>query len=290
MAKILEFPMMELKYAWKEASQRLRQNGIAQPLLDSRLLLQHVLGFTYEDILKNATRKLTQKEIEEYAKLLARRMHREPVSVILGIKPFWKHQFLTTKDTLDPRPDSEALIDAVLRRYPDRTAQLRVLDLGTGTGALLLSVLDEYANATGLGVDISEKALDVARRNALNLGLDSRAVFKESDWLSGVEGKFDIVLANLPYIPTGDIETLEPEVRDYDPHLALDGGTDGLDAYRLVAAALKPHVHENSLILFEIGAGQEDQVSAILADRSFEVIAKEPDLTGKIRCLVVRVA
>ncbi len=283
---VIEFPMLELKAAWREGSQRLKKAGIAMPLLDSRLLLQHALEITYEELLADATRKLTQAEVETYAKLIVRRLQREPVSHIIGEKGFWKHVFYTNEHTLDPRPDSETLIDVVLKQRPLPDEAFRILDLGTGTGCLILSLLGEYKQAQGVAVDQSPEALRLAEQNARRLALQDRVQFNHGNWCEGLEGnRFDIVVSNPPYIPTATIDLLEPEVRHFDPHSALDGGGDGLEAYLDIAAGLKRVTHENALIVVEIGQGQEREVQQILEAAGLKVFLQQKDLSGVIRCL-----
>lgn len=262
--------------------------------------------------------------------LLTRRAAHEPLAYIIGEKEFWSLNFKVTADTLIPRPDSETLIEAVLEyisrsennkrspqsaRHPSgmhalAMADFRVLDLGTGTGCLLLSLLSELPNATGVGVDISERALAVAQENADNLGLSARCSFICSDWLHDVNGEFDIILANPPYIASNEIDGLMPDVAHYEPELALDGGEDGLVCYRHLAAKL-PHVMAKktplsnmggifptgisppekalpgkSLVVFEIGATQLNSVSALLIEAGFTIITTRHDLAGLPRAIV----
>jgi release factor glutamine methyltransferase len=197
--------------------------------LEARLLVAHVLGFTPEDMVARAHQPLVQTQTAQIASLIARRLEREPLAQILGRKPFWRDEFLVSPAVLTPRPDSETILEYLGAERPDRAAPLRILDLGTGSGCLLLSALREYPQATGLGVDKSDKALEVARKNANQLGLSPRAHWQLGDWAQGLSGPFDVVLTNPPYIPTNEIAQLEPEVRCFEPRSALDGGADGLD-------------------------------------------------------------
>ena len=187
-----------LKHAWKEGSQRLRRVGVKTPLLDSRLLLQAAMNITYEELLVSAKRPLTDNEKEVYEDMLLRRLKREPVAQILGYKDFWKIRLNTTKDTLDPRPDSETIIDAVLKNFTDQDRKHKILDLGVGTGALLLSLLGEYPNSEGVGVDVSPEAIKIAQENAENNNVSDRVKFIKSNWLENVEGSFDIIVCNPP--------------------------------------------------------------------------------------------
>lgn len=217
---------------------------------------------------------------------IARRSKAEPASKILGKRGFWKGEFKTSVDVLDPRPDSETLIETVLKYVPDKSAPLRILDIGTGSGCLLFSVLDEYKNATGVGVDKSEKALSVAAQNKKNRMTELRQTdFMQADWTDGL-GQFDVIISNPPYIKSADIEGLDVAVKKYDPLLALDGGTDGLDAYRALADGLGQLCRPGTKIFFEIGQGQETDVREIMAQHGFEFLSEHKDLGGIIRVVV----
>ena len=240
--------------------------GVEMPALEARLLLQKTHN------------KAT------LTRYVARRLNGEPVSKILHRKGFYKRDFYTSQDVLDPRPDSETLVEAVLANHPDRTQALTILDLGTGSGCLLLSLLDEYPHAKGVGIDSSDRALKVARKNA---GKGSRARFLHQDWrrLSRKLGTFDIIVSNPPYIPTADIAHLDKEVKNYDPLCALDGGKDGLDAYKDLAAILPTLCHTQTDIYFEIGKGQQAQVKKIMARNGFHCVRAYQDLGHIIRVL-----
>ena len=207
---------------------------------------------------------------------------------ILGRREFWSLAFKVTADTLDPRPDSETLVQAVLDQVPDRSAALRLADFGTGTGCLLLALLHELPNATGVGVDVSAAALAVAAENADALGLAQRASFHRGNWDDGIDPGFDIVLSNPPYIPSGDIAGLQPEVASFEPRLALDGGSDGLDAYRRLGPAAMRLLVPGGLAAFEIGLGQGDSVRRIMAAAGLRHIATARDLGAVERCVLFR--
>ena len=217
--------------------------------------------------------------------LIARRAGREPVSRILGRREFWSLDFAVTADTLDPRPDSEAVVAAALRWCEGRTAAPLVLDLGTGTGCLLLALLSEVPQATGVGTDIAAGAVAVAARNAARLGLARRASFLRADWDAGLEGAFDLILCNPPYVPGPAIAGLEPEVARWEPRAALDGGRDGLDAYRRLAPAIAGRLAPGGAAFVEIGDGRAESVEAIMAAAGLWRFAGESDLTGTLRCL-----
>jgi release factor glutamine methyltransferase len=267
-----------LKHAWKDAAERLRKVGIKTPLLDSRLLLQEVLKINYEELLTSAKRPLTHEEVALYEDYLARRIKREPVSLILGKKEFWSMEFKTTADTLDPRPETETLIENVLENYGDKNREHKFLDLGTGTGAIIISLLKEYPNSIGMAVDIFDEALAVAKENAKKHGVEDRVTFVKSNWFEKVKGTFDIIVSNPPYVTTKAIDFLPAEVRLYDPKLALDGGEDGLDEYRTMLADIGKHIDDNGKIFFEIGKWQEGRINDIIKSSGFIVHTTKKDL------------
>ena len=213
---------------------------------------------------------------EQLNAFISRRLAGEPVAKIIGKKGFWKDDFIVSKDVLDPRPDSETLIEAVLEKFPDKNQTLRILDLGTGSGCLLLSLLGEYQNATGVGIDISPKALAIANQNKGNKNAEFIVRDMRQD-LSDL-GLFDIMISNPPYIPTNEIQTLERDVKDYDPLLALDGGQDGLDFYR---ALTKQHLA--TTLFIEIGKGQESQVVPLFESQGWHFVQSWKDLGGITR-------
>jgi release factor glutamine methyltransferase len=272
----------------EEAMRRLRAAGIDSARLDARLLLGDVLVLDGPALIAHPERALAAAEEARFLELLERRCRREPVAQLLGRREFWGLCFRVTADTLDPRPDSETLVEAALARVADRTAPLRILDLGTGTGCLLLALLHELPQATGLGIDCSEAALAVAHANAAALGLADRAAFRRGDWTAGLTGSFDLVVSNPPYIPRAEIEALMPEVAQHEPRLALDGGIDGLDAYRAIAAGIAGFLRPQGHLLLEIGVGQSDSVTALFAAAGFRRAALRHDLSGRPRCLVLR--
>jgi release factor glutamine methyltransferase len=226
-------------------------------------------------------------EIEAYRALIARRASREPLSHLTARREFWSLDFEVTEATLDPRPDSETLIEAVLARLPDRHAPLSVLDLGTGSGCLLLALLTELPMATGVGIDIAEDTLAVARRNALRHGLGRRSVFLVGNWGEALAGSFDVIVSNPPYIPTGEIELLQPEVARFEPRRALDGGDDGLEAYRRLGPEIVRLLGPEGPAVLEFGQGQGSAVSAIMSSESLLVRGFAADLSGHDRCIVL---
>lgn len=257
--------------------------------LDARLLLGMALG-REGAVFPHETVSLAEGDLARLEGLVARRAAGEPVSRLRGWREFYSLRFAITPATLDPRPDSEILVDAAaawLSARPGR-GPARVLDLGTGSGCLLLSVLRQCPEATGVGVDISGDAVECARRNAEGLGLAGRAEFRCSDWGRGLRGRFDAVLCNPPYIPEGDIAGLGREVRDHDPEAALAGGPDGLSAWREALPALARRLRPGGRGFVEIGRGQEEQVEAIAASAGLSRDSLLPDLSGAGRCLVLR--
>ncbi|MFZ5670318.1 MAG: peptide chain release factor N(5)-glutamine methyltransferase [Pseudomonadota bacterium] len=258
--------MTTLVKAWKAARERLEAAGIDQPVIDARLLLEAAAGVSRLEIVTDPYREITGAQQAAYDDLLERRARREPVSKILGRKGFWKIMVGVTGDVLSPRPETEVIVDEALKAFPEAMA-FSLLDLGVGSGAIMLSILAERPAARALGVDISEEALAVARENAANFDLDGRAAFLRGDWTALLDDRaFDLVVSNPPYIPTAVIETLDPEVREHDPRLALDGGPDGLDAYRALAPEILRVLKPGGLFLVEIGHDQKAAVESLFRD------------------------
>ncbi|MTJ81553.1 MAG: peptide chain release factor N(5)-glutamine methyltransferase [Telmatospirillum sp.] len=265
---------------------QLRDAGIPSARLDARLLLAHGLSISTTAVFSHPERVLDDAELDRVTGLARRRAAREPVSHILGRREFWSLSFRVTADTLDPRPDTETLVEAVLDRIPDRDRPLRLLDLGTGTGCILLALLSELPRASGLGIDRSPAALEVAAGNADALGLAGRARFQTGDWGRGLEPDFDIIVSNPPYIPDGDIDGLEAEVARFEPRSALAGGTDGLDCYRALAPDLARLLVRGGTAALEVGAGQSRDVGEILSGAGLGIFAIRRDLAGVERCVV----
>ena len=269
----------------------LKKVGAATPELDARLLISNALGLHGAAYFLEPDRLLSEQELNEIAQRLARRMAGEPVSRIVGERGFWKHEFLISPDVLDPRPDSETLIETALELLGEGAH--RILDLGTGSGALLISLLLEYPNATGVGIDLSPEALEVATANAQRLGCADRVDFRVQNWLDGMgsdEGeRFDLILSNPPYIPRDDIEGLAPDVARFDPRGALDGGEDGLDYYREIIPQLSRFLTPEGIVIFEIGEGQHEEVMQLFNQAGLNGIGASNgiymDLGGHIRAL-----
>jgi release factor glutamine methyltransferase len=233
---------------------------------------------------------LDEQQITRVRALLRRMVAGEPLSRILERREFWGLEFSLSADTLDPRPETETVIEAVLRRERDRSAARRVLDLGTGTGCLLLALLAELPAASGIGIDIAEGAVRTAARNAVDLGFADRARFFVGDWATALSGKFDVILANPPYIASDALALLPREVACHDPWRALDGGEDGLRSHRAIAEVASRLLSADGIFATEIGAGQEDAVAATMKQNNLIVEGIEKDLVGIARCVVARPA
>ena len=255
--------------------------GVDSPRLDARLLLAHAAGLSREALLRDALQTI---DLTRYYGLLARRAAREPLAFILKRQEFWSLDFEVSAATLIPRADSETVIEAAVAAFPARDRVLSILDLGTGTGCLLLAALTEFPTAWGLGVDRAIEATTLAARNAMALGLAGRAAFLCGDWDGALSGRFDLVLSNPPYIPAADIAGLMPEVALHEPDWALDGGADGLAAYRHILAALPGLLAPGGVAVLEIGVGQAGPVAA-LAENSVDF---RTDLAGIPRAMVVK--
>jgi release factor glutamine methyltransferase len=274
---------LTLVQAWNTARKRLQEAGLAGPVIDARLLVEAAADATRADIVADPHRALTAGQAERLEDYLSRREAREPVSQILGRKGFWKIMLAVNENVLTPRPDTETVVEYALRDFPTH-APWRVLDLGVGSGAILLSILAERPAARGLGVDLSEEALAVARDNAANLGLAGRCALLRGDWTTGLgDAEFDLVVANPPYIASDVIETLEPEVKRYEPRLALDGGPDGLDAYRILAPEILRVLKPAGRFAVEIGYDQKAAVEALFRAAGAENVTTLLDLADRDR-------
>ncbi|THD81120.1 MAG: peptide chain release factor N(5)-glutamine methyltransferase [Phenylobacterium sp.] len=274
---------LTLLQAWQSAKKRLEDAGLAGPVIDARLLVEAAAEATRADIVTDPHRPLSPAQEQTLTDYLSRREHREPVSQILGRKGFWKIMLGVNSHVLTPRPDTETVVDVALKDFPEHAAW-SVLDLGVGSGAILLSILAERPAARGLGVDISPEAIAVARDNAAGLGLASRVALLRGDWTSGLaEANFDLVVANPPYIATDIIETLEPEVSRWEPRLALDGGADGLDAYRTLAPEILRVLKPGGRFAVEIGYDQKEAVEALFGGAGAVEVRTVRDLADRDR-------
>ena len=329
--------MPSLSEILRDAAARLAAADVDNPALDARLLIAHALNCDRAQLLTQDERLLTAEESATIQKLIERRANREPVARILGLREFWGLPFGLNEATLDPRPDSETLVEAALKNHPPlaggsklplqfrggvtrdvekeetpspaKTTDLpsgkskfllplpqgeralssfRLLDLGTGTGCLLLALLHEWPHATGLGVDIAPRAVEQAQANAKRLGLEDRAAFRANDWLDGTIETFDVIICNPPYIASAEIPALMPEVRDHDPRAALDGGEEGLAIYRLLIPQLPRFLNPQGFAVFEIGQGQAEAVCALFRQAGFRDVSTRRDLGGIERCVAAK--
>lgn len=274
-------------------AQAFRLAGIEEPEVDARALLGHALQLERAQLISHLERILDAHETTTISAFAARRLKREPVSRIVGHREFWNVMLQLSPDVLDPRPDTETIVEAALDhivRGGLRMERLRILDIGTGSGALLLALLSELPNAAGTGTDISAAALEVARANAERNRLAGRCTFIACDIAAGLQGPFDLIVSNPPYVARGEIASLAPEVRDYDPALALDGGTDGLDGYRAIAADARRLLGPGGRLIVELGVGQEAAVRALFTKAGLTVAAVRNDLAGIPRALSASIA
>ena len=284
-------PGLSIAAARRDLAQQLRQAGLDSPELDARLLVGHALGLDHAALAAQAARVLTPAEAGAVLALGERRLAREPVARILGHKEFWGLPLAVNAETLLPRPETETVVEAALAeiaREHREARPLRIADLGTGSGALLLALLSELPDAFGVGTDISVAALACARANAATLELASRAAFVACDYGAALCGAIDVLVSNPPYVARGEIAGLPAEVRDFDPRRALDGGSDGLDGYRAIAADARRLLKTDGFLAVELGFGQLAAASAIFAAGGLAQAALKHDLSGVPRALVLQ--
>ena len=277
---------------------KLRNIGVETPNLDCRLLLSKTLD-RCETLHNHQKISVSQNEIKKFKNFVQQRLSGRPVSRILNKRSFWKKEFQLNESTLDPRPDSETLIETIIEHFSEKFQLIKILDLGSGSGCLGLSLLDEYPYSEVSFFDKSEKSLEIAKINAKNFGLLERSKYISLDWnlsdwdkkLMTIEKniKFDIVISNPPYIPTMEIKTLKKEVKEHDPFIALNGGIDGLEAYRCILSKLINIVKPNGKIFLEIGKGQENQVESIAINHGLLVKKYVKDLSGVTRVIMLLV-
>ncbi|MBM3530119.1 MAG: peptide chain release factor N(5)-glutamine methyltransferase [Alphaproteobacteria bacterium] len=279
-----------VEQARRVLAQTFREAGLDSPDLDARLLVGHALALDRTGLAVDAARRLDGAEAQRIGALAARRLAREPVAYIMGIKEFWGLPLRVSRATLVPRPETETVVEAALAAVGGRRERtLRIADICTGSGAILLALLSELPNATGIGTDISADALAVAQSNADALGLGSRAQFKVSNYAAALTGPFDLIVSNPPYIASADIDGLAPEVR-CEPRLALDGGTDGLEGYRAIARSARGLLATDGRLVVELGAGQEAAVASLFKSAGLAPEPARTDLMGIPRALPAGVA
>jgi release factor glutamine methyltransferase len=273
-----------LRELLKRASEHLATRRTETAALDARLLLQAASGLRHEEIVAEPDLVLPTDTAVRFWSLIERRRTFEPVSRILGNREFYGRSFRVTPDVLDPRADTETLIGAALALAKGK-GPLRVLDLGTGSGAIVVTLLAELQGITAVASDLSAAALQVAKGNAKALGVAERVSFVQANWFDRVDGRFDLIVSNPPYIALGDIAGLAVDVREFDPPKALDGGPDGLEAYRRIAGGAGSHLSPKGHIILEIGEGQENAVNNLFTGQGFVRESRHFDLAGHIRCL-----
>jgi release factor glutamine methyltransferase len=293
----MAFSEITIASALAHASAQLERAGIPSAALDARLLLAHAMGVTPEILLLNNDKILSDNVIGVYSATVARRQQQEPIAYITGSKEFWSLDFYVTCDTLIPRPDSETLVEAALAKAKNLAVQgtkqglaksITLLDVGTGTGCLLVALLTELRQALGVGVDKSEPALRVAEENARRHGVSGRAQFTQSHWCDAIDRTFDLIVSNPPYIPLTDAGTLMRDVVGYEPPVALFAGNDGLDAYRALAPQLAEKLNDGGWAVLEVGRGQAQQVCALLAAQGLAEQEVYSDLAAVERCVAAR--
>lgn len=263
---------------------------IDTPRLDARLLVGHVLGLEPSALFARADTAISDAQVRAIEGLAARRLRFEPVSRILGYRAFWGLTFKLNAAMLDPRPDTETVVEAALALKDWFAAPPQILDLGTGSGCILLAILSEWSAAEGLGIDQADEAVSGAAENAARLGLEGRARFQTGNWCEGLSQTFDLIVSNPPYIAHKDAGSLAPDVAQYDPAQALFGGEDGLEAYRALIPGAYRHLRPGGYLILEIGIGQAEAVEALLIQYGFALESRVSDLGGRIRVLTARSA
>ncbi len=279
----------------RSATETLLKAGCDTPRLDAEVLLMDTLSWERAELVSRTGDVVGQQQLTAFLQRIRRRKAREPVAHILGRKEFWSLEFCVSDQVLVPRPDSEVLIETCLRHFADRNHEpLRILDLGTGSGCLILTLLTEFPNATGLAIDVSCEALSIASSNAVRHGLSERVTFLEGDWYDAIDRsherqKFDLIVANPPYISTAELAGLMPEVTNFEPRIALDGGENGLAAYETIIFAAPDFLVNNGALALELGFGQAESVSLLLRAQSFIDIGLQKDLAGFERCAIATI-
>jgi len=275
---------MNLEKTIKQASQTLKNYNIQSYELDAQIILSKIMGVKREDLITNNNIHITNKIIEKYERAIKRRAKKEPVAYITGEKEFWSEDYIINRSTLVPRPETELLIYKIVNYFKNK--KIYILDIGTGSGCILLSILKELSLSRGVGIDISSKAIKTAIINSKRLNLLGRTKFKKRDLNQFNIGKYDLIVSNPPYIPSRDIRNLNEDIINYEPKIALDGGLDGLDLIKKVIYKSKNLLKENGLLAIEIGFSQYQKVSDILKKYRFREISKEYDFNRNVRCII----
>ena len=275
---------MILEKTIKQASQLLKNKNIISHELDAQVILSDIMGVTRDFFITNSHIKVSKNTIKKFNYAIRRRIKREPVAYIIGKKEFWSQDFVVNQTTLVPRPETELLIYKVIDFFKNK--RINILDIGTGSGCILLSILKELVHSRGVGIDISTKAIRTAQINSKNLNLFHQSKFKVSDLSKFNIGKYDLIVSNPPYIPSKDIKNLSKDIINYEPLIALDGGLDGLDLIKKVIYKSNDLLKRNGLLAIEIGWHQYQKVSSILSNRGFREISKEYDYSRNVRCII----
>ena len=275
---------MILENTIKKGSQILKINSVSSHQLDAQIILSDIMGVTKEFLIINNNIKISQKVALKYYKAIKRRVNREPVAYILGKKEFWSKDFIVNDATLVPRPETELLIYYLVDYYKNK--RINILDIGTGSGCILLSLLKELNSSTGIGIDISPKAINIAKINSKRLNLSLRSKFKICNINKSLNGKYDLIVSNPPYIPLKDIKNLSRDILNYEPLIALNGGIDGLDLIKKVVYKSKSLLKQNGLLAIEIGTNQYLKVYSFLRKHGFRELTKKYDCNHNVRCII----
>jgi len=275
---------MILENTIKQASKLLKKNSIHSYELDAEIILSDLMGVTREFLITNSHLDISKNLTKKYKSAIKRRINKEPVAYITGKREFWSENFVVNNSTLVPRPETELLIYKVINFFKNK--RVYILDIGTGSGCILLSILKKLNLAKGIGIDISSRAIQVAKINSKNLNLTNRSKFKVCDLSMYNVGKYDLIVSNPPYIPSKDIKNLSRDIFNYEPKNALDGGVDGLDLIKKVIYKSSNLLKRNGLLAIEVGYDQYKRVSSILRDNKFREIGKEYDYNRNVRCII----
>lgn len=279
--------MKSVNQALQEASASLKSLSGNLARLEAQILLAHVLHCEKQNLIYDSKKNLDTRQLESFARLTQKRQQGLPLAKIIGTKEFWSLPFKTTQDTLDPRPDTETLVEAVLEICKDRAKPYKILDLGTGTGCIILALLHELPNAKGCGIDFSAQALEVASENGQRLGLKGRITWQLNNWCEGIEDEFDIIVSNPPYLSEIEFERLDNPAR-FDPKLALVSGPTGLECYKKMIPSINKCLAKGGIFAIEMGIHQEQEVSKYLSNHGFKIVHIRKDLATIPRCIVAR--
>ena len=275
---------MILEKTIKQASQLLKNKNIISHELDAQVILSDIMGVTRDFFITNSHIKVSKNTIKKFNYAIRRRIKREPVAYIIGKKEFWSQDFVVNQTTLVPRPETELLIYKVIDFFKNK--RINILDIGTGSGCILLSILKELVNSRGIGIDISTRAIKTAQINSKNLNLFHQSKFKVFDISKFNVGKYDLIVSNPPYIPTKDIKNLSEDIINYEPLVALNGGLDGLDLIKKVIYKANSLLKKNGLLVIEIGSNQYLKVSSLLRQQGFREMSRQCDYGHNVRCII----